>query len=439
MGVAASDSKIIGVVGSGGNVWLSKDGGQSWANVATGKLTDPMALPNSDRSLSSIHFDVSNPNTVYVTSVAPEASVNHVWKSTDFGAHWASIDGNGLPAGVPINVIKSDPVPGAMPGKVLYAGTHMGVYRSQDGGATWARFGAGMPLVSVTDLYVSPDESIVRAATFGRGFWELQAVANDFSINANPTSVTITPGASGTSTISTAVTAGKAETIAFSIGGLPTGVTAAFSPTSAMAGASSTLTLTAGANAAPGTYPLTITGTSPSIAHTVGLSLVISGTGDFTIAVAPATLALDPGSNGTATVSTTIASGSAQAITLSISGLPDGVTAMFDNPNIQAGGSATLTVAAASTAAAGTATVTITGTGPSTTHAATLALTINPGMNGSGSGTGSGSGSGSGSGNGAEGNHGGCCSAGGSREAAGNLALALAVVAIGATRRRRRR
>jgi hypothetical protein len=47
------------------------------------------------------------------------------------------------------------------------------VYRSTDGGGSWARFGAGMPLVNVEDLFVSADSTLVRAASFGRGFWEL--------------------------------------------------------------------------------------------------------------------------------------------------------------------------------------------------------------------------------------------------------------------------
>jgi hypothetical protein len=54
---------------------------------------------------------------------------------------------------VPVNSIQPDPGNG----QYLYAGTHLGVYRSTDGGATWARFGSGLPLVNVTDLYLSPD------------------------------------------------------------------------------------------------------------------------------------------------------------------------------------------------------------------------------------------------------------------------------------------
>jgi photosystem II stability/assembly factor-like uncharacterized protein len=161
-GVARSNANILGAVLSGGRVVLSANGGTSW--------TTPATLPNNDLSLSSISFDTSNPNIVYVASVAPKATATHLWKSTDFGATWTAIDQGGFPAGVPVNSIENDPGNTS----TLYAGTHLGVYRSTDAGATWARFGSQMPLVNVTDIYVSADSSLVRAATFGRGFWELQ-------------------------------------------------------------------------------------------------------------------------------------------------------------------------------------------------------------------------------------------------------------------------
>ena len=47
------------------------------------------------------------------------------------------------------------------------------MYRSTDGGATWSPFGTGMPAVSVYDIQILADGSILRAATHGRGIWEL--------------------------------------------------------------------------------------------------------------------------------------------------------------------------------------------------------------------------------------------------------------------------
>jgi hypothetical protein len=168
VGVAKSNGNVVGAVASGGRVFLTSNGGSSWTQATT--------PPNNGLSMSCVSFDTSDPNTVYVASVAPDSTKNHLWKSTDFGANWTPLDrtasqaSNGLPQGVPVNSIMNDPNNTS----TLYAGTHLGVYRSLDGGANWERFGAAMPLVNVTDLYLSPTNGRVRAATFGRGFWEAQ-------------------------------------------------------------------------------------------------------------------------------------------------------------------------------------------------------------------------------------------------------------------------
>lgn len=101
-------------------------------------------------------------------------------------------------------------------------------------------------------------------------------VANDFSIAASPASVSVQAGASGSSTISTAVTSGSAETVSLSASGLPAGVTASFSPSAVTAGGSATLTLATTAAATPGTYTVTVTGTAPSATHTTSVSLTVT-------------------------------------------------------------------------------------------------------------------------------------------------------------------
>jgi subtilase family serine protease len=103
--------------------------------------------------------------------------------------------------------------------------------------------------------------------------------ANDFSIADSPVSASVVQGGSATSTISTAVTSGSAQSVSLSAGGLPAGATATFSPTSVTAGGSSTLTVKTAATTPTGSYPLTITGTGASTTHTTTFSLVVTTSG----------------------------------------------------------------------------------------------------------------------------------------------------------------
>jgi len=57
--------------------------------------------------------------------------------------------------------------------KTIFAATDLGVYRTTDGGAHWSLLGSHLPQVRVTDLYISPDGSLLRIATYGRGVWEI--------------------------------------------------------------------------------------------------------------------------------------------------------------------------------------------------------------------------------------------------------------------------
>ncbi len=101
---------------------------------------------------------------------------------------------------------------------------------------------------------------------------------DDFSIAASPTSGSVAPGSSATTTVSTATTSGSAQTVALTASGLPTGATATFSPASVTSGNSSTLTIATSASTPAGTYPVTITGTG-AITRTATYALTVTGTG----------------------------------------------------------------------------------------------------------------------------------------------------------------
>ncbi|MER6501426.1 glycosyl hydrolase family 18 protein [Streptomyces sp. NPDC001455] len=104
-------------------------------------------------------------------------------------------------------------------------------------------------------------------------------VTDDYSVSIAPGSATVAPGASVSATVNTAVVSGTAKTVALTASGLPTGVTATLSPTSVTAGGASKLTLAASASAAPGTYPVTVTGASGTLGHSAEFALTVSGPG----------------------------------------------------------------------------------------------------------------------------------------------------------------
>jgi subtilisin-like proprotein convertase family protein len=102
------------------------------------------------------------------------------------------------------------------------------------------------------------------------------AQISDFSLTPNPTSRTVAAGTSTTYAVQTAVLSGTAQSISLSISGLPSGVTASFSPSTVTAGNSSTLTVTAAANAPASNAQLTITGTGATATHSANVSLSVT-------------------------------------------------------------------------------------------------------------------------------------------------------------------
>jgi hypothetical protein len=101
-------------------------------------------------------------------------------------------------------------------------------------------------------------------------------------------------------------------------------------------------------------------------------------TNEFSISATPSQVSVDPNGSTSLTVSTSVTGGSSQAVTLSATGLPSGVTASFSPPTVASGASSTLTLSASGSAAAGYSNLSVVGSGPSATHSTPLLLSVAP-------------------------------------------------------------
>jgi hypothetical protein len=94
-------------------------------------------------------------------------------------------------------------------GRAAVEDAHPGVFSSTNGGTSWISFAAGLPNTIVTNWISLPQFSLLAAATYGRGVFEitLPASTNHFGISAPPSaaagtgfSITVTAENPGGST-----------------------------------------------------------------------------------------------------------------------------------------------------------------------------------------------------------------------------------------------
>lgn len=174
----ATTSKIsaLAIAANNGNVlWVGHNDGRSfrtanataatptWTAVDDNGALDP--LPN--RYLTRLAIDPTNHNVVWAT-FGGFASGN-VRVTRDGGATWNDASGTGvrrLPD-VPVNCIvlhPDDP-------NVLYVGTEVGVFASDDAGAHWSANNDGPNQAPVEQVVFEQGSRKLIAATLGRGLW----------------------------------------------------------------------------------------------------------------------------------------------------------------------------------------------------------------------------------------------------------------------------
>ncbi len=156
---------VIWVGSDDGLVHLTRDGGESWADVTPGHAD---GAPIIEAHINSIEVSPHHPATVWVAVAGYKMNdfTPRIYHTTDYGKSWAKRV-NGLPEHTFVRAVREDPDRQGL----LYAGTETGVSVSFDGGEGWQSLQLDLPEVAVTDLAIRDQDLI--AATQGRGFWVL--------------------------------------------------------------------------------------------------------------------------------------------------------------------------------------------------------------------------------------------------------------------------
>ncbi len=201
-----------------------------------------------------------------------------------------------------------------------------------------------------------------------------------FNLTASPGSVSLVQGNAVSSTITSSVTGGFSSAIALSASGQPSGVTVTFTPSSITGAGSSSMGISVVSTTAPGTYTITVKGTSGSTVETTSVLLTVTAPqqGNFTLSVSPSSGYMARGQSGYAVVTSSVSGGFDSAVSFSATGVPSGVTTSFSPASLPAPGSGStdfdLTVSR--NAHLGTYTITIKGTGGGITRTTTPTLQI---------------------------------------------------------------
>lgn len=196
--VAEGNDGIMWMATREAKIYKTEDNGATYIDVTGANL------PN--RFLTDIEFDPSNNRTAYLTYSG--YGTPHVFKSTNAGGSWTNITNN-LPD-IPANTIQVHP----QNPNLLFLGTDIGLFLSENGGQTWQPSTNGFPTTQVTVIELNTNYNRIFAATHGRGIYSAPLAVGtgtaELNVDAQEIAIQVKPGETATSTFNISNT-GTAE------------------------------------------------------------------------------------------------------------------------------------------------------------------------------------------------------------------------------------
>ncbi len=164
------DPDLLLVGSDDGNVQWSDDGGRSWIDLH-GRFSDVPA----HRWVSRVELSHHDKLVAWVafSGFRDDDFTPWVYRTRDGGKSFARVVA-GLPEG-PVNVVRESP----RRKDTVFLGSDAGAFFSIDGGDHWQRLVSDLPFVSVLDLVVHPREAEVVIGTHGRGLFVVDVTPHE--------------------------------------------------------------------------------------------------------------------------------------------------------------------------------------------------------------------------------------------------------------------
>jgi hypothetical protein len=170
--VHPTDPNTVYVGTTGGRVYHVQKTGATWGipDVTTSEITGtglPAAVYISDLAVDPTGNVWITLASVLWSETTGEFTNDHVYRRPSGGGAWVSMS-MGLAQANPVNCIAIDPAESNR----LFCGCDVGIFRTDNGGMSWAPWDSGLPNVTVFDLQIHGPRRLLRAATHGRSVWE---------------------------------------------------------------------------------------------------------------------------------------------------------------------------------------------------------------------------------------------------------------------------